>query len=746
MGPPLKLSYLNLILLAGIFCTLAVLPVVIDRPIYKAALVDAEWSTDHFLQSEATSADLAPSLLSTVRLWRNFIPEAGVSSGRLESPPFVLEKADLFVPVTGYPNSQYAGVYLESQIDKSRFWINAGAGYGQWQSAAISVPKALVHTPVRLIAYCNLQGIYLGVGTPYYRVNPALPWLPFSRVFSSVLFSICYVPLLFFPAFYLLGRYARLTPVGRLMPALILTSLAALTLFYVCHLSPVFAGAVAGLWIVASVALIILTLRRNWNKTWGTGHAFLIVAVLLTAFQACFVFSFATVSTPYSVNHLFYPAGWSTDNQIPIMVAQVMAKGSPIAEVDFAPWKVSDRTPLLACLLFPAAAILRHFSLQSYAGTESMVLQMCSFGIQNSWILPAWVLLRRLRLREKDCVVALLLLAATPFIFFNTVYVWPKLLAATFCLVQHILLSDKIRDQDRLSHRLFPIALSGFAAGLAVMAHGSAAIAVLAIYIAAVFRQWRARWLHVALSGAAALVIVLPWSVWSKVAAPTTNPLPRFLLTGDFGFSKPTPSGVLESTLHMYQGMPFATWLGTKLTAAKTLLGLDLSFARSALAAFEDPFLGFESVRAYQFFFLAPSLGLLLIPLFWLLRIRRRGQGQLLPNRPVVRGLALAATLTLLLQFSVMMAPHLLHHYPYFLPLGLHLLAVIAIMTHEAKLVRVLGCASYLFFVLVWIILILARTPVLSIGGLICALILVASATLVVGKWAVGRKPGVVFR
>ena len=134
----------------------------------------------------------------------------------------------------------------------------------------------------------------------------------------------------------------------------------------------------------------------------------------------------------------------------------------------------------------------------------------------------------------------------------------------------------------------------------------------------------------------------------------------------------------------MYQKMPFSTWLQAKLIAATTLLGLDLSVPPLALGT--DPFLGFESIRAYQFFFLAPSLGLLLIPLFWFLRIRRNKQAL-----PLLRNLALAATLTLLLQFTVMMAPHLLHHYPYFLPLSLHLLAVIAITTRDSCF-RVLGC------------------------------------------------------
>ena len=731
----LAFGFLNpcFVLIAVILCALALLPAILDRPIYKVTVSGDGWSPDNFVQWEATPADLPPSLLSTSRLWRNFTPEGGVSAGRLESPAFVLERAELFVPIVGHPNSKYAGVYLESQIDKHRFWINSGAAHGEWQSAAITVPKALVHTPVRLIAYSDRQGIYVGTGTPYHRLNSALPWLPFSRTFSSVLFASCYVLLLFFPAFYLLGRYTRLSRVGSLLPAFVLTSLASLGLFYVCHLFPSLARAFAELWLVAAVVLIMVTLLYNWRKKCRPNHAVILVAVLLTVFQAFFIFSFATVSVLYSANYLFYPASWSTDNQLPITVAQVMAKGSPIGEVDFSPWKVSDRTPLLSCLLFPAATVLRLFPHQIDASTERVVLQMCSFGIQNSWVLPVWVLLRQLRLRKKNCVVALLLLAATPFIFFNTVYVWPKLLAATFCLIQYVLLTSGTRERDRLSRQLLPIVLSGLAAGLAVMAHGSAAMAVLAIYIAALFRRSRTRWIRLTLSGASALMVVVPWLVWTRVAAPTTNPLPRYLLTGDFGFSQPNPTGVLESALQMYQKMPFSTWLQAKLIAATTLLGLDLSVPPLALGT--DPFLGFESIRAYQFFFLAPSLGLLLIPLFWFLRIRRNKQAL-----PLLRNLALATTLTLLLQFTVMMAPHLLHHYPYFLPLSLHLLAVIAITTRDGKILRALGCANYLFFVLVWIILILAKTPVLSVGGLACALILLALATFVVGKWALARR------
>jgi len=732
--------------LTACFCIVALFPALLDRPVYKTAFTDADWTSDGFFQWQPSPADLPSPLLSVSLLWRNFSPGTGISPGRLESAPFLLEKANLFVPVLGYPNSQYVGLYLESQVDKSRFWINAGAAHEQWQSVPITLPKTFVHTPVRLIAYSNLKEAYIGTGTPYYRVNPVFPGLAFSRMFVSVLFSVSYVGLLFFPAFYLLGRYTRRPAISSWLPAFLLTALAALALFYICHFSPSLARGLARLWLITALALGVFALRQHWGRVWRAGHSCLITAILLTVFQSCFLFSFATASVTYSANYLFYPASWSTDNQIPSDVAQVMANGSPLGEVAFGPWKISDRAPLLSCLLFPATTVLRQLPHQVDASTQRMILQMCSFGILNSWVLPVWVLLRRLRLREKRCIVALLLLAATPFIFFNTVYVWPKLLAATFCLVQHLLLSTGIRERARFSRQLLPVALSGIAAGLAVMAHGSAALAVLAIYAAALFRRPRGRWLYLALSGAAALLMVAPWLAWTKLAAPTINPLPRFLLTADFGFSQPRPSGVLESALHMYQTMPFSTWLQAKAAAAKTLLGLDLSIARMTLAPFRDPFQGFESIRAYQFFFLAPSLGLLLIPLLSFLWKRKNKQALPLPKRLIVRDLFLAATLTLVLHFTVMMAPHLLHHYPYFLPLSLHLLAVMAITTRDSNILRALAFANYLFFILFWIILILARTPVLSVGGIACALLLLAFATVIVGKWALGREPAAALR
>jgi hypothetical protein len=727
--------------LAGCLCLLALLPAIFDRPVYQPAFSSDYWlpGSDYFQWHPPQNAGFPRSILQSpeTRFWYNYSPGTGTSKGRLETLPFVLEKAELYLPTFGFPNHKEAGIYLESLVDGRSYPINPGATHLEWQATANQFPHSLVHSSVRLVAYANTAES-IGMGTPYYRINSPLPGLAFSQVFGAALFSIGYVLLLLFPAFLLVSRLTKINTVEAWLAAFVLSAFCSLALFYGCHFSPVIARAFARVWLLSGLIMAAARVRQGAAKAWRPGYSCLLIAALLTLFQACFVFSFRTVSPLYVANYLFYPASWSTDNQIPIYVAQFMAQGTPLTDLPISPWKISDRTPLLSCLLFPAATLLRHFPHQVSFGAERVILQMCGSGFQNLWVLPAWMLLRRFRLGEKERVVALLLLAATPFIFYNTVYIWPKLLAATFCLIQHLYLADALRDRGWSSRRFFQIAFSGLAAGLAIMSHGAAALAVFGIYLAAIFQSPWKQWIYLPFSGAFSALVIVPWLVWTRAVAPTTNPLPRFLLTAEFGFTGPAKGGVLQSTLHMYRSMPFSEWLRAKLVALQTLAGWDTSIAQMALAPFKDPFAGFESIRGYQFFFLLPSLGLLLVPLGWLALSPRREEGQ--PRPFLVRGLVLAAVATFVLQFFIMMAPHVLHHYPYFLPLTLHLLAVIAIMTIPSKVFRVIACANYLLFVVSWILLVLAKTPVRSMGGIACALMLLAGATVVVGKWVLGRE------
>src|SRR5438552_12779296 len=188
----LSRSMKSRLLVIAAFClgALALLPALIDRPVYQLVLSPEQWAPDanFFGYGKAGPRDLPRSVVRSpnLRLWNNYSVATGLAPGRLESLPFLLEQEQLFVPVIGFPNSVYAGIYLESEIDKRRIWVNAGAAHEQWQSAVVAVSPVLLHTPVRLVAYSNLKDIVIGVGTPYYRLNKPLPWLSFSKLFGAV--------------------------------------------------------------------------------------------------------------------------------------------------------------------------------------------------------------------------------------------------------------------------------------------------------------------------------------------------------------------------------------------------------------------------------------------------------------------------------------------------------------------------------------------------------------------------------
>jgi hypothetical protein len=515
---------------------------------------------------------------------------------------------------------------------------------------------------------------------------------------------------------------------------LALTAIASLPLFFLAYYNAAIGRLVSHIWLLSSaVSLLWAYARSSGNLRRNSIYICLLILGGLTVFQAFFLFSFNATSTFYAANYTFHPAIWSTDNQIPPTTAHLLANGSVATHWPFGSWAISDRTPLLAALLYPAAVVTRDTSLplRLSSANESMILQICGFGVLNSWIVAVWAILRRVRFKPEQCIVALLLLAATPFVFFNSVYIWPKLLAATFCLIQYFYLDTPIdRPWHDCGHGRAIV--SGIAAGLAIMSHSGIVLAVPAIFLIVALRS-PARWLHLAVASAVTGVLIFPWVVWSTIAVPTSKALPKFFLTGSFGFLTPT-EGVLHATLRTYRAMSFSQWFNLKLAALSTLSGWRHDDARELLRQFGDPLAGLGAIRAYQFFFLLPTVGLLFVPLIWLLVAYARKQVTTFGTQVVIGDLTKACLLTVFLQILIMMPSHLLPTYPYFVPLTLQLLAVIGIIASGSFILRMIGFLNYLLFIVFWIISAVITTPVASFGALLCALGLIGLASFLIIK------------
>ena len=736
------------------------LPAFLDRPKYEKYLSATQWETDggFVANGNPNPKDFPARVLRSpdARFWRNYTPANGTVPAKLRSAPFILGNNRVIIPVVGFPNSEDAGLYLESETDHQRFWIRGGGAHLEWQPFTLFLPKSLTNTPVRLIAFANSRQAYIGVGTPYFRTNRALVGLAFSKIFCAVFVSVAYLLLLFFPAFYWLTRFKSFAPTERLLACFVLTSVLSLPLFFLAFYFPAAGRWTAHVWLLFAGLLLCKTAITRSYRCWSsTPKCCLLILLALTVFQGFFLFSFNMVSVHYTANYLFYPASWSTDNQIPTTTARLLAQGTILSQWPFGSWRLSDRTPLLSGLLYPAAVVTRDFGDHIDRGVEGMIPQICGFGLLNCWLLPAWVLFRRVRFKRQECVLASLLLAATPFIFFNSVYIWPKLLSATFCLAQYLYLVPLSQESD--PPHLLRSALGGTTATLAILSHAASAVAVLGVFIGAMYvfmgprrpqpyalsalqrvMALGSRWRWVLVAVLATILVLSPWLLWIKFGFPSSNPLPKYFFTGSFGFETPNES-VAHAALRFYRTLTFKQWLTSKSLGLATLGGFyngDVykALGHNPLGIVTNLSSALQAVRALQFFYMLPSLGLLLIPLAALLHAlgRERIKGDI---RRFMVGLCLAAIVSFVPQFLVMMSPHLLHHYPYYVPFSLHLLAVIGIvMLRASVLVRWAAALNYTAFVFFWIALPTATMSISSILALLASLALILLATVILFK------------
>ena len=122
-------------------------------------------------------------------------------------------------------------------------------------------------------------------------------------------------------------------------------------------------------------------------------------------------------------------------------------------------------------------------------------------------------------------------------------------------------------------------------------------------------------------------------------------------------------------------------------------------------------------LRAYQLFFLVPCLGALLVPLIWLLLKRNKLKEAEGPQNGVLWGLVWSSVLCFVVQFLVMMAPHFVYHYPYFVIFAWHVVAVVAVVKLRVLLLQLAALLNYLGFIIYWIVLVTIKVPVATIPG-----------------------------
>ena len=222
-------------------------------------------------------------------------------------------------------------------------------------------------------------------------------------------------------------------------------------------------------------------------------------------------------------NARFFEEDQPGDNIIPLLFAGRIYAHEPVRPFCCGDWLSSDRPPLQAGL-FLLERPLRIVSIGYH-------YQLLATALQCFWVCGVWCLLTVLGAPDSRIRQVLVLLICSGFFFYNSVYTWPKLLAAAFLLFLAGILLDVIRLNCPATR--FQIILAATCLGLALMAHPGGIFSLPALGL--VLLRYR-RLFSASDAGLALLIVlafVLPWSAYQKLVDPPGNRLLKMHLAGE---------------------------------------------------------------------------------------------------------------------------------------------------------------------------------------------------------------------
>jgi hypothetical protein len=278
-------------------------------------------------------------------------------------------------------------------------------------------------------------------------------------------------------------------------------------------------------------------------------------------------------------------------------------------------WLASDRPPLQVGYTM--------FEWTFDWDKTSLHYQVLGVALQQLWIVGLWALLLAARVGRVTRAMTMLTVLVSGLALVNGFFVWPKLLPAAMLVAAAALVLTPLWAEVRRS--LWGAALFAALLALAMLGHGASIFGVIALVAVAAFRElpgWR--WIGVALLAGVALMA--PWSAYQKYGDPPGNRLTKWYLAGVIEVDG---RGLGETIADSYSEAGLGGALDNKVDNFVWMVGGDpmVEYLKHAGESIESGDLraAVEDARGISFFYLVPSLGLLLLgPLAMVAGWRRR--------------------------------------------------------------------------------------------------------------------------
>jgi len=657
-----------------------------------------DWSETSLLNNQPATADL-PDVYAharDVRLWRNWTSSnPSFLSGEVWTAPFVPTPI-LGIPVGG-DSSQGSGnrIVMECTADGRQRPVSRLELFAE-MTLVLTDTSGFCTGPVRLGAIAAGQRL-LAMGSPLavsasqaIAIRYLVPL--FGALLAAVALGLLWTAASLIAAFSMDGDEAHCV-------GLTATGAVALGLFWAFSLSRQTGyGALSGLALAASLVILHASFYRASavkqvsRSLAAPGLAWLIFGLIAVSLWA----AIDNGGGRTAANTAFDPVIWSSDNLLPVAVARALAGGMAPYKLDLGSWQVSDRPPLLSGYLLLILNVLSHLLAKSARLSAAVGGQAAGIMFVSLWVPAAWLGLRLVKIREKDIALLLLVASATGFCIFNSIYIWPKLLAGGYGLMMILSLTALA---DRPDSRTILLCIAAASGALSLLAHGGAvfgAAAALIVYMPTILRQGLRPML---VSAALGIALLAAWFLWQNVYQPHGNALARFALTGDFGFHR-RDVPVLTDVAAAYGRLTLAGFLEMKGNALLTLFGLHRTqCSPPGQPTFAEAGLG--ALRYREFFYLAYATGIAVLAASCCAPFGSRKDAR--ASAPLLM-LLLVSVVTILLWLAVMWDCHIVHHFSPQIVLAILIGCWSIAFASQRALATLFAAASCMLTFIIWIV------------------------------------------
>lgn len=376
---------------------------------------------------------------------------------------------------------------------------------------------------------------------------------------------------------------------------------------------------------IASLIFLAVTLRRIDPP--GRRLLFsLLVPIALTGVSTLVVLSagflYGGFDHPLQTASIRFSDPLPLDNHIPYDFAKALEKH--VYKPRFGDWLSSDRPPLQTGIYLSELCYLR--------GPKAY--EVLSALLESLWIYALYILLVAFQVPSKVIPLVLATSLFSGFVFLNTLFVWPKLLAAAYLLAfGAVFLSPKLLNGN---HRLLKAAIGGILLALALLSHGGSIFSALGVACALPLLQFRVAFSTRTIAAMlACFSLYLPWMLYQKLYDLPGDCLMKWYLAGMIPPNKLSSERAIAGA---YRDAPAAQIAANKLSNFETVYDHPVAYWTVVGSLFSEAFPPRSSshtaamgtaggLRASLFFSFVPSLGFLMFgPCALLSGLRRRNR------------------------------------------------------------------------------------------------------------------------